>query len=120
MTSLAPKKTEPTGLSRRPTLSTEQKRQEPPAKSDSFAAVVRKAQRKELPGAPPQWPRVGDVVLQRTASENALLSKEADEGFGQRMRQAVLITEFTDVVDNARVEAYTSRHRLQRSSTYHA
>ena len=122
VTSVSPKKAEPASLYRRATLSTEQKRQEPPTKSGTFFGVVRQAQRtqrKELPGARPQWPRVGEVIQQRTASEKLLLTKEEDEAFGQRMQKAARVTEFTDVVNNAIIEDYTLRHRLVRSSTQH-
>ena len=78
------------------------------------------ARRKELPGAHAQWPRASEVILRRSASDNGLLTKEEGEGFGHRMRRAARINEFTEVVDNAIIEDYASRHRLVRSSTYHA
>jgi hypothetical protein len=104
-------------------MSSEHKRQEPPASADTIFSVVRKAQRK-LPGGDlngaHHWPLVQEVLQRRTGSDAVQRTTEEDGGFGRRMRQAVLITEFTDVVENARIEAFTTRHRLMRSSTYHS
>ena len=74
----------------------ERKRDEKRAKPDLFFNVVRRIQDGD---EQPQWSRVREML--RTSSVAGQLTKGEEEEEWQRLRQAVLITEFNDVVDNA-------------------